>query len=164
TNGASDVFARDLLAATTTLISVSTNGLNSGNGPSSSAAMTPDGRWIVFQSAASDLVANDSNGVADIFIRDLQTGRTLLVSVGQTNACTAPSITPDGRFVAFVTAVPLPSAAPPPPVLSEVYVQDLTQNSTIQVSAQATNFFPVTQWPIRCRNPVMSADSHFIAY
>src|SRR5207249_5483843 len=53
TNGASDVFARDLLAATTTLISVSTNGLNSGNGPSSSAAMTPDGRWIVFQSAAS---------------------------------------------------------------------------------------------------------------
>src|SRR5439155_2533593 len=56
------------------------------NGSSSSPIITADGRWLIFQSAASDLVPNDTNNAADIFIRDLWAGPTSLVSVGQTNA------------------------------------------------------------------------------
>src|SRR5689334_23239992 len=65
TNGTTDVFLRDTLQGTTRLMSVSTDGARSANGPSSNPTITPDGRWLVFESAASDLVANDTNGVTD---------------------------------------------------------------------------------------------------
>src|SRR6185503_16545443 len=56
TNGFSDIFVRDLIAGTTTLVSVNSNGTGSGNGHSSKPAITPDGRWVAFESAARDLV------------------------------------------------------------------------------------------------------------
>src|SRR6266404_6127186 len=80
TNGTTDVFVRDTIDGITLLVSVNTNGQSSGNGPSSNPMLTPDGRWVVFESAASDLVADDTNGVPDIFARDLQSGITRLVS------------------------------------------------------------------------------------
>src|ERR1043166_7404933 len=103
TNGAIDVFVRDMQAGTTTLVSVSTNGAASGNGPSSNPTITPDGRYVFFESAASDLVADDTNGVADIFVRDLQLGLTSLISIGQTNKSGSPSISTSGGLIAFVT-------------------------------------------------------------
>jgi uncharacterized repeat protein (TIGR01451 family) len=74
--------------------------------------MTPDGRFVVFASAASNLVAGDTNGVGDVFVRDRRTGVTERVSVGpkgvQGNGdsnffgiATAPAISDDGRYVAF---------------------------------------------------------------
>jgi hypothetical protein len=79
-NATTDDFLRDTLNGETSLISVNTAG-QSGNGMSTSAMMTTDGRYVVFQSAASDLVENDTNGVSGIFFRDLQTNTTLLLSV-----------------------------------------------------------------------------------
>ena len=80
-NNASDVFVRDLVNGTTLLVSINTNGV-SGNDVSQGSTMTPDGRFVAFGSAASDLVPGDTNGIADIFVRDLQTGVTTLVSAG----------------------------------------------------------------------------------
>ena len=67
------VFVRDLVHGTNLLVSGSTNG-GLGNDSSSGATMTPDGRYVAFVSAASNLVAGDTNGIPDIFVRDLTFG------------------------------------------------------------------------------------------
>ncbi len=66
-NGKRDVQVRDRAEGATHLIS-RTPSVASGNGQSTRTALSADGRWIAFQSAASDLVANDTNGAMDIFV------------------------------------------------------------------------------------------------
>jgi Tol biopolymer transport system component len=68
TNHTSDVFVRDRLNGTTKRISISTARLQ-GNGFSYASSISADGRYIVFQSEASNLVAADTNGKSDIFVR-----------------------------------------------------------------------------------------------
>jgi uncharacterized repeat protein (TIGR01451 family) len=86
-NGAEDVFRRDLSTATTSLASVSAAGSASGNGASTTAAggnfLTPDGQKVAFVSTASNLVSSvtDSNGVSDVFLRDVSGNTTEAMSV-----------------------------------------------------------------------------------
>ena len=110
TNGANDVFVRDLQLGTTTVVSINRFGTGSGNGSSSGARISLDGRFVAFASLASDLVANDTNGATgDVFVRDLQLGTTSLASVnrfgtGSGNNVSSdgvPAISADGRFLAF---------------------------------------------------------------
>jgi tricorn protease-like protein len=108
TNGVSDVFVRDLGRGNTTRASVASDGTQ-GNDFSGSASVSADGRFVAFISAASNLVPGDTNGVFDIFVRDLQTNTTTRASVAsdgtEANAESAfvgaPQISADGRFVAF---------------------------------------------------------------
>jgi Tol biopolymer transport system component len=110
TNNATDVFVRDLLNGNTLLVSASTNG-GVADGASRNPAMTPDGRYVAFVSAADNLVIGDTNGIPDVFVRDLVLGTNILVSVGavtsnatyylQPSSSEAPDITPDGRYVVF---------------------------------------------------------------
>lgn len=103
-NAAADVFVRDREAGNTELISMNLSG-TSGNGPSRFPSMSADGRWVAFQSAASDLVPDDTNGAMDIFVRDRQSGTTERVCGVQPNAgSSSPAISADGNFVAFVSA------------------------------------------------------------
>lgn len=67
-------------------------------------ALSADGRHLVFLSEGSDLVANDTNGKEDVFVRDLRTGRTRLVDLSaQGGTAYAPVLSPDGRKLAFST-------------------------------------------------------------
>jgi Tol biopolymer transport system component len=105
TNGASDVFVRDLEAGTTELVSVTPGGAV-GNGTSNGSSISATGRFVVFNSGANDLVAGDTNGTLDVFVRDRQLGTTELVSLSGAgslgnNLSGWGSATPDGRFVAF---------------------------------------------------------------
>src|SRR4029079_18036557 len=105
TNNATDVFVRDLTLGITRLASVNTNGIQANRG-SRSSTMTPDGRYVAFVSAASDLVSNDTNGIPDIFVRDMQSGTTVCASAAAkpTSAGTLsenPLLSADGRYVAF---------------------------------------------------------------
>jgi Tol biopolymer transport system component len=80
-----------------------------GNGASLDARISADGRWAAFASYASNLVPGDTNGVADVFLRDRQTGQTQRISVGpggtQADAGNLmPRMTPDGRFVVFLSS------------------------------------------------------------
>jgi Tol biopolymer transport system component len=105
TNGLGDVFVRDRRTGTTSLISVSLAG-TVGNSASSEPALSADGRFVAFNSFASDLVPGDTNGRFDVFVRDRRAGTTILVSVSNTgeqgNANSAnPSITANGRDIAF---------------------------------------------------------------
>ncbi|MDM3854901.1 MAG: SdrD B-like domain-containing protein, partial [Aphanizomenon gracile PMC649.10] len=107
TNEMVDVFVRDLEAGTTELISAASNNSQSNNDSlSPDAAISEDGRYVVFYSYASNLVANDTNEVADIFVRDRQTGLTVRVSAANDGAegndiSLSPVISADGRYVAF---------------------------------------------------------------
>jgi Tol biopolymer transport system component len=105
TNGQTDVFVRLRHTGATELVSVSTDGTQ-GNGPSLYPSISSDGRFVAFESAASNLVPNDTNGVMDIFIRDRIAGTTERVCDGvQGNyASFTPSISADGNFVAFASA------------------------------------------------------------
>jgi Tol biopolymer transport system component len=105
TNDAYDVFVRDRLNGTTVRASVASAGAQ-GDGNSWGGSLSSDGRYAAFESDATNLVPNDTNGVADIFIHDMQTGATTRATLGwagpQSNGHSyAPSLSPDGRYVAF---------------------------------------------------------------
>ena len=105
TNGITDIFARNLTTGQTTLVSVDSNGVQA-NAYSSIIDLSADGRYILFQSRATNLVANDTNAADDAFLRDLQTNETIRVSLGvngtQPNADSwSIAISGDGRFVLF---------------------------------------------------------------
>jgi hypothetical protein len=105
TNGVVDVFVRDRVSGTTDRVSVSTAG-QQGDGDSTHPAMDETGEYVVFQSKATNLVAGDTNGHEDVFIRDMQAGATYLISYdygwGPANDFSRyPDISADGRYVAF---------------------------------------------------------------
>src|ERR1039457_2078542 len=76
-----NVFLLDRTNASTTLVSVNLTGTNGGNGTSIPVGLSTNGRYALFESTASDLVAGDANGASDVFVRDLVAGITIPVSV-----------------------------------------------------------------------------------
>jgi hypothetical protein len=105
-NGNFDVFVRDLAFGITTRVSVTSAGGEATGGTSVRPSISSDGRLVVFESSATNLVAGDLNSAIDIFVHDRLTGTTTLVSVNSAGAqgnfnSSAASISPDGRFVAF---------------------------------------------------------------
>jgi Tol biopolymer transport system component len=170
TNGAGGVFVRDIVNNITTLVSVSTNG-SPGNGPSRDAAMTPDGRYVAFVSAANNLVAGDTNGIPNVFVRDLQLGVTTLASAGAQeftgasgtpmtagSSSEGPVLSVDGRYVAFLsTAVGLVTNVSS---AGELYVRDLVQGTTAWVS---TNAHQINSSAVSA-NYAMSTNGQWIAY
>ncbi|MDQ1659821.1 MAG: hypothetical protein QOD41_4904 [Cryptosporangiaceae bacterium] len=105
TNWVSDVFLTDRQAGTTARVSVNTAG-KQANGWSGGASISGDGKFVVFESDATNLVANDTNGKRDVFLRDVAGKRTVRLSGGvgaaEANGKTfAPRISADGKFVTF---------------------------------------------------------------
>jgi Tol biopolymer transport system component len=172
TNNATDVFVRDLVNGTNILVSVSTNG-GFGNGSSGSAVMTPDGRYVAFVSSANNLVAGDTNGIPDIFVRDRVLGTTTLASHGAMsagwsastdNGSLEPSITPDGRFVAFYsTATNLVAGVT---TLGNIYVRDLQAGTTYWASTSARSQLQAIFGTSNgvCFSPKISTNGSLVAY
>ncbi len=105
TNASADVFLRDLSTGVTERVSVDSSGAEA-NASSSGGVISPDGRYVVFRSTASNLVAGDTNGKADVFLRDRASGVTERISVDGNGAqsdgdSASPALTPDGRYVVF---------------------------------------------------------------
>ena len=125
--------------------------------------MTPDGRFVVFASDASNLVPGDTNGVGDVFVRDRRTGATERVSVGprgvQGNGdsnflgiSTAPAISDDGRYVAFKSdASNLVKGDRNN--LTDVFVRDRGAGATERISGDGGG-----------DNPGISPDGNFVAF
>jgi Tol biopolymer transport system component len=105
TNETWDLFVHDRVTGKTTMASVASDKTH-GNSASWAPSISADGRYVVFVSAATNLVSGDTNGVDDVFVHDRDTGETTRVSVAcdeaQGNSVSwAPSISADGQFVAF---------------------------------------------------------------
>jgi Tol biopolymer transport system component len=110
TNGRPDIFRKDLVTGEVVRVSTGSRTAQGqeaeANGPSREASISADGRYVVFQSSAGNLVAGDTNGNTDIFRKDLVTGETIRVSTGAGNAqangeCLYADISADGRYVLF---------------------------------------------------------------
>ncbi|MFT6619213.1 MAG: Tol biopolymer transport system component [Limisphaerales bacterium] len=106
-NGRRDVFIRDLSLNTTELVSVGVNG-TSPTGDSFSSLMSDDGRTVAFVSVATNVVSNDHNNGADVFVRLRNSGTTVLASRTATGtsgngSSSQPAIAPGGNYVAFVS-------------------------------------------------------------
>jgi Tol biopolymer transport system component len=135
-NSMPDVFLHDRVANTTEIISVAQTG-KSGNDASYTPAISADGRFVVFQSYASNLVQGDTNNSLDVFIRDRQSGVTELVSIANNGAQGSDwhdygfpgvSVTDDGRYVAFAYQI-LPVAGSST-TGSNIYLRDRQARTT----------------------------------
>jgi hypothetical protein len=110
-NGSPDVFVRDRLLATTIQVDVSSTGTPADISDEADAMVSKDGRYVAFQTLADNLVPGDTNGVSDIFVRDLVAGTTERVSVGPGGVQAGWEsrgvwISADARYVGFNTAAP----------------------------------------------------------
>ncbi len=108
TNGAADVFVRDLVAGTTQRASLSSTG-GLAHGAASRPRISNNGRFVSYESTAADAVAGDTNGVPDTFVYDRTTGQTTRMSTDQSGTQLAqggthPLVSGDGRIVAFASA------------------------------------------------------------
>jgi len=108
TNGVGDIFVHDRAAGTTERVSLSSAEAQ-GNAYSRMPAISLEGRFVAFESLASNLVAGDSNARIDVFVRDRLAGTTTRASVASDGSQVGghslkPSLTGDGRFVAFESA------------------------------------------------------------
>ena len=100
TNLQSDVFMFDRQTSTTTRISVSSDGTQA-NGPSYQPEVSADGRYVAFISEASNLDGTDLNQTFDVLVYDTLTSSTRSVSAGRKGGALTPSISDDGRYIAY---------------------------------------------------------------
>lgn len=124
TNGVADVFVRD--GGQVSRVSVATDG-SVGNGPSSHPSMSSDGRYVAFQSDATNLVAGDTNATTDIFVRDRTANTTTLVSVP------APGAPATAAAAGSVTANASP--APTTPANASSGTSDALRTASLQARA-----------------------------
>lgn len=163
TNFTSDVFVHDRQTGQTTRVSVASDG-SQGNGLSGKPSISSDGRYVAFTSLSSNLVANDTNGYADIFVHDRQTGQTTRVSVAsngsQTNASFTEwaSISGDGTFVAFESLAS--NLVPNDSGNLDVFVHNRLTSQTIRVSVASDG----TPGNNKSELPFISADGRYVAF
>ncbi|BCL12791.1 TolB family protein [Micromonospora sagamiensis] len=163
TNGVSDIFVRDRITGTTTRVSVSTTG-DQANHFSRASAISADGRYVTYQSLATNLVPDDTNDESDIFVRDRATGTTSRVSVS-TNEYQAnhyselPAISADGRYITYHS---LATNFVPNDTNSayDVFVRDQINGTTRRVSVSTTG----DQGDGDSFDPAISADGRYVSY
>jgi hypothetical protein len=164
-NNFKNVYVRDNRTGTTTLASVATNG-GDANGDSSYARLSADGRYVVFQSAASNLVANDFNSGTDVFRRDLQTGAIELVSANHDGTgpasgySTKGSPSADGRYIAFQSTA-FDVVAVDTNNTPDAFVRDMQAgtNTLVSVGPDGIDSHPGGAW-----SPSLSADGRYVAF
>ncbi|UCE72530.1 MAG: PD40 domain-containing protein, partial [Nitrospiraceae bacterium] len=146
--------------STTTRVSLGSEANNSSFTPSISS----DGRFIAFASDATNLVGpNDTNGVRDVFVRDTVNSTTSRVSLHndgnqRTDPSSAPSISSDGRYVAFQSDSPL--TANDTNGVTDVFVRDTTGSTTMRASVSTSGM----QGSASSLLPSISADGRHISF
>lgn len=158
------VYVRDLVAERTEIASLNTSGTPGDAGHFFRPAVSADGRFVAFPSVSA-LVMEDSNGMPDVFVRDRQLGRTERVSVddaGQeasqgANLADSPSISADGRFVAFVSISPLTTGDTNSTY--DVLVRDRLASRTVLVSGTENGVGDDISF-----GPALSRDGRTIAF
>jgi hypothetical protein len=148
---------------TTRRVSVATDGTQ-GNNPPGSPSISADGRYVAFESDASNLVSGDTNNATDIFVYDTVTNTTRRLSVASdgtqgNDPSVSPSISADGRYVAFFSwANNLVSDDTND--TSDIFVYDTVANTTRRVSVASDG----TQGNDYSFSPSISADGRYVAF
>ena len=140
-----DIYLRDRTRGLTTVLSVAANG-GAANNHSSDPRISADGRFVVFTSTATNLVAGDTNGVADVFLRNLAARTTTRISMTSTGgeptgASLGARISANGNVVAFVSEAILVSDPDPTCQASacrRAYVLDRTTGTLTRIPLPAS--------------------------
>ena len=161
TNEQRDIFVR--VSGVTELVSM-TSGGNQSNAYSDSPAISGDGRVVAFVSRASGLAGRDGNKAVDVFVHDRRTGVTELVSVSLDGAAgvrssSSPSISADGRFVAFASHA-WDLVTEDTNSQQDIFVRDMHSGVTERVSVASDG----TQFAGGSASPSISADGRFVAF
>ena len=163
-NGSADIFVHNRSTGVTRRVSVSTGGGQSDSG-SSQPAISPNGRYVAFESTASNLVPGDTNGEPDIFVHDRATGVTQRVSVSSSGEqgdgdSQSPTISSNGRYVAFISfstnLVPNDSNE----FFYDVFVHDRVAGTTQRVSVNSSG----SEGNASSSEPSISADGRYVAF
>ncbi len=164
-NAKNDVFVHDRLTGETSIVSVSSGG-NQGNGNSFFPSTSPDGRYVVFYSDASNLVSEDTNGRRDVFVHELYTGETARVSLSsegiqgdQDSSGRFSIISADNRYVVFNSASSNLVVGDSNNA-SDIFVHDRNTGKTTLVSVSYEGF----QGNSSSVGPSISADGRFVAF
>src|SRR5688572_25708502 len=165
TNSQTDVYIRDVQAGITTPVSVGFDG-TPGNNTSFLQDVSSDGRFVAFVSDSTNLIPNDVDDFeANVYVRDLVAGTTELASVGsdgtraEVGFFDIPSISADGRFVAFSTFTSLVPEDTRPFSL-DIYLRD-RQTGTTELISVSSDELPGDG---RSESPSVSADGQFVAF
>ena len=171
-NARPDVFLRDLHAGRTELVSVANDGSGQDAALAGGRAQVSDvsrnGRFVVFESDATSLVRRDRNRRTDIFLRDRAARLTRRVSLSTTNeegsgASLLPSITPDGRFVAFSSRAD--DLVAENAVGLDVFVREVARNATVLANVTARGRPRGRERAlVRPERPAISADAATVAF
>ena len=141
-NGSDDVFVHDRRTGKTKRVSVRSNGDQAEGGGSYDPSISADGRYVAFESFATNLVTGDSNDKSDVFVHDRRTGKTKRVSVrsngdqAEDGNSYAASISGDGRLVAFESGA-INLVAGDGNVFFDVFVHDRRTGKTKRVSVRS---------------------------
>jgi Tol biopolymer transport system component len=159
-----DIFIHDRQTGQTARVSVASDGTQ-GNGVSNSPAISADGRYVVFESDATNLVSNDTNGVRDVFIHDQQTGQTTRVSTASdgtegNQASSQPSISADGRYVIFSSTAFNLVNNDSNIGYSDIFVHDMWTGQT-ELASVASNGVQGNNHSV---GSIISANSRFVAF
>jgi Tol biopolymer transport system component len=137
TGGVQNLYVWDRMSEVTRLVSVNVEGTAGAESDVYDGQLTPDGRWVLFESGARDLVPEPTTGFGDVFVSDLVAGATHLVSVDRigTTGGGLPSrdarISDDGRYVTFLSlATNLVQGIEVPPYRTHLYRRDLHEGVT----------------------------------
>jgi Tol biopolymer transport system component len=162
-NSVFNIFVRDLQAGTTVQASLDASG-GEPNDYSEYPSLSADGNRVAFRSFASDLVAGDNNGEADIFVRDIAAGTTVRASVDSTGGdavggSVSPSLSADGNFVSFASDAD-DLVAGGAPASFDIYRRNLTAGTTERVSVAANPADPGGS----SLDSDISGDGRFVAF
>ncbi len=163
TNERGDIFVYDRLTGQKKRISIASDGTQ-GNSDAYEPSISADGRYIAFYSAASNLVSGDTNGKWDIFVHDQVTGQTTRVSIASNGAqanyaSLGPSISADGRYVAFYSNATNLVSGDTNNVL-DIFVHDRVTGQTTRISVASNG----AQGNSSSFNPSISADGRYVAF
>jgi len=161
-NNAVDIFVRDRTAGTTERVTMAGR-KTEANAESSNPAISPDGRFVAFASFADNLVPGDTNFTSDVFLLDRSSGALQRVSVSSTeeqatNASGGPSVSADGRFVAFGSDAGNLVPGEVEDSAGDVYLRDVQAGTTEGISTVSTGFVR------HSGAPSISADGNLVAF
>ncbi len=165
TNGVADIFVRDLKTGAVRRVSTSSQGVQA-NALSRNPAISANGRYVSFATAASNLVLGDTNGSEDAFVKDLVTGSIVRATTTASGAQTSSSpftvalntaLSADGRYVAISTgSVLIPNA----PAQQPIYVKDLLTGAVDLVSSTSSD----EAGDFRSHQPFLSPDGRYVSF
>ena len=166
TNGVWDIFVHDRATRRVERVSIASDGTE-GNGAAGRPSISGDGRFVAFESAASNLVADDTNDAVDVFVHARDTGEVERVSVASDGTQAnyggrSPAISADGRFAAFTSYSTNLVPEDANTVSTEIFVFDreTSQIERVEVASDGTEPADSTGF----YDPSISADGRFVAF